>query len=210
MFCVYTMYPPPIQKLINAFTRFPGIGPRQAARFAFHLLADNRESTAELSRAINELHAKVAFCTTCYKSVERTEAVTGNCELCKSDARDPAAVMIVEKEADLANIEKTGAYKGRYHVLGGTIDPLDSSAPTRLRIKELFERIKLLKAAGKSVEVILATNATTAGDATALYLDRTLRPLGVVITRLGRGLTTGTELEYSDGVTIANALTNRK
>lgn len=204
------MYPPPIQKLINAFTRFPGIGPRQAARFAFHLLTESQESVAELSRAVDELHAKIAFCTTCYKSIERTETMADSCELCKSDARDPAAVMIVEKEADLANIEKTGAYKGRYHVLGGTIDPLDSDAPQRLRVKELFERIKLLKAAGKPVEVILATNATSAGDATALYLDRTLRPLGVPITRLGRGLTTGTELEYSDGVTIANALTNRK
>lgn len=118
--------------------------------------------------------------------------------------------MVVEKEADLSNIEKTKKFNGLYHVLGGTIDPLDSSAPTRLRIKELFERAKGLKEKDSDVEVILATNATTDGDQTALYLERVLKPLEIKVSRLGRGLTTGTELEYSDEMTIINALTNRK
>lgn len=204
-------YPSPIQKLINLFTRFPGIGPRQAARFAFHLLGESQEAARDLAEIIGDLHNKVGFCRTCYKSLEiQKNAERGLCEYCRDKSRDEAEIMVLEKEADLINIEKTKKFSGLYHVLGGTIDPLDSSAPTRLHIKELFERIKALKDASKRGEVVLATNATTEGDATALYLERVLRPLEIKITRLGRGLTTGTELEYSDEMTITNALLNRK
>ena len=204
-------YPAPIQKLIDAFTRFPGIGPRQAARFAFYLLGENRETAARLADVLKNLHDRVGFCASCYKSVELQDKKTGNlCEHCRNDNRAKALLMVVEKEADLANIERTGKFSGVYHVLNGTIDPLDSSAPSRLHIKELFERAKSLKNSGQNVEIVLATNATTEGDATALYIERTLKPLEIKISRLGRGLTTGTELEYSDEMTIVNALTNRK
>jgi len=204
-------YPAPIQKLIDAFTRFPGIGPRQAARFAFYLLGENRETAARLADVLKNLHDRVGFCASCYKSVELQDKKTGNlCEHCRNDNRAKALLMVVEKEADLANIERTGKFSGVYHVLNGTIDPLDSSAPSRLHIKELFERAKSLKNSGQNVEIVLATNATTEGDATALYIERTLKPLEIKISRLGRGLTTGTELEYSDEMTIINALTNRK
>lgn len=204
-------YPAPIQKLIDAFTRFPGIGPRQAARFAFYILGEDKNAVARLADALKNLHSKVGFCDSCYKSVELTDKKAGNlCEHCRDGNRSKSLLMVVEKEADLANIERTGKFSGVYHILNGTIDPLDSSAPARLHIKELFERAKSLKNSGQNVEVVLATNATTEGDATALYLERTLKPLEIKISRLGRGLTTGTELEYSDEVTIINALTNRK
>ncbi|MDO8560636.1 MAG: recombination mediator RecR [bacterium] len=204
-------YPQSIQKLIDAFTRFPGIGPRQAARFAFHLLGENRETVTRLADTIKNLHGKVGFCASCYKSIELTEKPANNlCEHCRGGSRAKTVLMVVEKEADLANIERTGKFNGVYHVLNGTIDPLDSSAPARLHIKELFERTKTLKNSGNDVEIILATNATTDGDSTALYLERVLRPLEIKISRLGRGLTTGTELEYSDEMTIVNALANRK
>ncbi|MFY9462312.1 MAG: recombination mediator RecR [Candidatus Sungiibacteriota bacterium] len=204
-------YPAPIQKLIDAFTRFPGIGPRQAARFAFYLLGEDKGAVARLANALKNLHDNVGFCASCYKSVELPDKKTGNlCEHCRNGNRTKSLLMVVEKEADLANIERTGKFSGVYHVLNGTIDPLDSSAPTRLHIKELFERAKSLKNSGQNVEVVLATNATTEGDTTALYIERILKPLEIKISRLGRGLTTGTELEYSDEMTIVNALTNRK
>ena len=205
-------YPQPIQKIIDLFVRFPGIGPRQAGRFAFYLLGEKPETVKALAGALHALHGEVGFCGQCYSSVAKKEGVTYEifCKTCLDKDRDNHAIMILEKEADLVNIERTKRFNGHYHILGGTIDPLDSTAPARLHIKELFKRVKGLKENGKSVEVILATNATTDGDATALYLERVLQPLEVKITRLGRGLTTGTELEYSDEATIVNALTNRK
>lgn len=204
-------YPSPIQKLIDLFTRFPGIGPRQAARFAFYLLGEDPKTLRALADNITELQKRVGFCAQCYASVERKDASHNLlCEYCRSHSREQSVIMVVEKEADLSNIEKTGKFRGTYHVLGGVIDPLDSSAPVRLHIKELFERAKKLKEKDAPVEIILATNATTEGDGTALYLERVLKPLEIKISRLGRGLTTGTELEYSDEITIINALTNRK
>ena len=204
-------YPSPIQKLIDLFTRFPGIGPRQASRFAFYLLGEDPKTVRALAENITELQKRVGFCAQCYASVERKDASRNLlCEYCRKQDREEALIMVVEKEADLSNIEKTKKFNGLYHVLGGTIDPLDSSAPGRLHIKELFERAKELKENGGGVEVILATNATTEGDGTALYLERVLRPLEIKVSRLGRGLTTGTELEYSDEMTIINALANRK
>lgn len=203
-------YPQPIQKLINLFMRLPGIGPRQAARFVFYLLNENRETAASFAEAINTLRDQVGFCAQCFKSMELDRQSQTLCGFCRDASRNPKVIMIVEKEADLANIERSKRFDGLYHVLGGTIDPLDSSAPSRLRIRELFERTKKLMAGGTDIEAILATNATTEGDATALYLERVLRPLGIKITKLGRGLTTGTELEYSDEMTIINALANRK
>lgn len=205
------MYPPPIQKLIDLFTRFPGIGPRQAARFAFYLLGEDKSRVRSLAETIAGLQDRVGFCGQCYASVElKSNSNQKRCGYCRDGRRDENVIMVVEKEADLSNIEKSGKFGGLYHVLGGTIDPLDSSAPMRLHVKELYERAKHLKETKAAPEVILATNATTEGDTTALYLERVLKPLEIKTTRLGRGLTTGTELEYSDEMTIVNALVNRK
>jgi recombination protein RecR len=141
-------------------------------------------------------------------------AAVAFCEICRDSRRKQHYVLVVEKEVDLQNIEGTGRYDGTYHVLGGTVNPLDSSAPSRLHVRELFSRLERRAADGR-LELILGTSATTEGDTTALYLERTVAPLrakfpGLTISRLGRGLTTGTELEYSDEATISSALENRK
>ncbi len=217
------MYPRLIQELIEEFTRFPGIGPRQAARFVFYLLKEDKMQIQNLADKIKRLPEEIGFCKQCYMSIDFGADGSKNlCKFCADAKRDKHIIMIVKKEADLQNIEKTHTFNGVYHVLNGTISPLDSSGPARLHIKELLDRVKKLLAEKKPVEIILATNPTTEGDTTALYLERTLSPLkinphtkpgvsvGVKITRLGRGLTTGAELEYSDPETIVNALTNRR
>ena len=208
--------------------KFPGVGPRQATRFVFYLLREDRERAGELTEAISRLQDDVKLCTQCYKTFDANHAQAavpqnaGLCEFCRNPRRNRNQVLVVEKEVDLENIERTRKYDGLYHVLGGAISPLDSSAPARLHLKELFERVQKLAAAGPDgtvgageVEVILAMNPTAEGDATALYLERVLSPLKnqypqFRVSRLGRGLTTGSELEYSDDITIANALLNRK
>ncbi len=217
------MYPKLIQELIEEFTRFPGIGPRQAARFVFYLLKEDKKQIQTLVDTIRRLPEEIGFCKQCYMSVALLVNGSENiCRYCADAKRDQHIIMIVEKEADLQNIEKTHTFSGVYHVLHGIISPLDSSGPLKLHIKELLDRVRKLFADKKQVEIILATNPTTEGDTTALYLERTFSPLkinphtnleigvGVKITRLGRGLTTGSELEYSDLETIKNALTNRR
>lgn len=231
----------PIQKLADFFLKFPGVGPKQAARFAFYLLREDSARARELAEAITKLHEEVKLCRQCYKTYDNNHASVadkaGLCEFCRDARRDKNQIMVVEKEVDLENIERTHKFGGLYHLLGGTISPLDSSAPIKLHLKDLFERVRALAQSGGAVdpvrdklpeataaslargsigvEVILATNPTADGDATALYLERVLGPLknqhpAVKISRLGRGLTTGSELEYSDEVTITNALLNRK
>lgn len=208
----------PIQKLVDFFLEFPGVGPRQAARFAFYLLREDREKARELAETIAKLHDEIKLCLRCYKTYDDNHAgasATGLCELCRDNKRNARLVMVLEKEVDLANVERTRKFDGLYHVLGGTVSPLDAAAPTRLHLKEFFGRVRGLAQDGGEVEVILATNPTTEGDATALYLERILRPLAnqhpsLKITRLGRGISTGSELEYSDEITITNALLNRK
>src|SRR3989338_3819070 len=190
-------YPESIQKLIDLFTKFPGIGPRQATRFVFFMLK-NRPVIHELTSTLTEVDAKIAFC-----------------QLCRDAKRNQRQIAVVEKETDLQNMEKTGAFAGLYHVLNGLIVPLDSNSAKNLHLKELYERIKMLLEKEEKCEVILATGATTEGDMTALYIDRILAPLqklhaGLKISRLGRGLSLGSELEYADEVTLKNALTNRK
>lgn len=203
------VYPKPIQKLIELFTRFPGIGPRQASRFVFYLLKNG--SAEELINALGELK-NVGFCNQCYRSMEQKSGV---CSLCGDKKRDSSLIAVVEKESDMQNMEKTGAYFGLYYILGGVISPLDSDSPKKLHLKELHERVKTLLNKDGRCEVILATGATTEGDMTALYIDRVLAPLKeefkeFKISRLGRGLSLGSELEYADEVTLKNALTNRK
>lgn len=203
------VYPKPIQKLIELFTRFPGIGPRQASRFVFYLLKNG--SAEELISALGELK-NVGFCSQCYRTMEQKN---GLCSLCGDKKRDSSLIAVVEKESDMQNMEKTGAYFGLYYILGGVISPLDSDSPKKLHLKELHERVKTLLNKDGRCEVILATGATTEGDMTALYIDRVLAPLKeefkeFKISRLGRGLSLGSELEYADEVTLKNALTNRK
>lgn len=204
------MYPAPLKNLVEYFLKFPGIGPKQATRFAFFLLNEKNEYRKNFSNAIAELGKTVGTCGQCYKSINAD--ADNRCEYCKDKKRDASFIMVAEKEMDIENVEKTKQFNGLYHILGGTISPLDASSPEKLHLKELFNRVKTIMASAKNCEVILATNATADGDATALYIQRILEPLGekLRITRLGRGLTTGSELEYSDPQTIANALTNRR
>ncbi len=213
------MFSKPIQNLVEFFLKFPGVGPKQATRFVFHLLREDPERVRALAAAVAALHNEVKLCRQCYKTYDSNgpsanSGQAGLCELCRSSRRNANQVLVVEKEIDLENIERSRKYDGLYHVLGGTISPLDSSAPAKLHLKELFERLQKIAASGEA-ELILATNPTAEGDATALYLERVFAPLknqhtGFKISRLGRGLTTGSELEYSDDITIANALQNRK
>ncbi len=224
------MYPASLQKLIEYFLKFPGIGPKQATRFAFFLLKEGEDYRNDLARAIAELGKEVAVCKQCYRSMQRdtntpmhANGTNMLCEYCKDKKRSTEIIMVVEKEMDMENVEKTRGYNGLYHVLGGTLSPLEASSPKKLHLKELFNRAKTLVETHKNkMEIILATNATAEGDATTLYIQRILEPIkinphtnlgigvGIKITRLGRGLTTGSELEYSDPATITNALTNRR
>ncbi len=207
------MYPKPINKLIGLFARFPGIGPRQAARFVFYLLKSG--SSPELVAALEEFEGRVKFCSQCYRSVETETLGQILCSFCRSPKRDTNLIAVVEKESDLHNLEKTGSYSGLYHVLGGFISPLDESSPAPLHLGELAERVKKILESGSSCEVILATSANTEGDTTAMYIERVLAPLknqypGFKVSRLGRGLALGSEIEYADEITLKNALTNRK
>ena len=204
------MPPKPIQNLIDLFIKLPGIGPRQASRFVFYIL--KQELVDELVLNLEGLK-KIIFCNQCFRTAE---GVKGDvCSFCKDSKRDHSLLAVVEKESDMQNLEKTGSYHGLYHVLNGVISPLDSESPKRLHLKELFLRIKSLLEKEAKCEVILATNSTTEGDTTALYIERVLAPLKnqypvLKISRLGRGLSLGSELEYADEVTLKNALSNRK
>lgn len=208
------MYPKPIQNLVGLFTKLPGIGTRQASRFVFYILKQNGNYLSELITALKEVQEKVGFCRQCFRSMEKA---TGSalCSFCASGKREPEIIAVVEKESDLQNLEKTGAYQGLYHVLGGVISPLDQDSPKKVHLKELYGRVRVRLDEAKKCEVILATNPTAEGDTTALYIERILAPLGeefpgLAISRLGRGLSLGSELEHVDEITLKNALTNRK
>ena len=233
------LYPKPIQKLIDIFTKFPGIGPRQAGRFAFFILnpvrnqprrdvgaahppsaerhsnaiKENNDFVDELIEALKEVKEKVSFCARCFRSMESQEK--NLCGFCRDSKRDQAIIAVVEKEADMQNLEKTGLHQGVYHILGGVISPLDNDSPKKLHLKEMYGRIKNMLEKNSKCEVILATSSTVEGDTTALYIERVLEPLkkqyaDFKISRLGRGLSLGSELEYADEITLKNALTNRR
>jgi recombination protein RecR len=198
------MYPKTIQKLIELFEKFPTVGPRTAARFVFYLLRRKKEEIDELIKAIQDLKENVKTCSLCFNSFEGEGE---RCEICKNPARDKSLLCIVEKETDLVSLEKTKKYPGLYFILGGTISKLRKKDIKNLRIEKLKERIKQHP---EIKEIIIATNPTTGGEATALYLERTLKPFNKKITRLGRGLPTGGELEYADEQTLKEALEGRK
>jgi recombination protein RecR len=197
------MYSPSIQKLIDLFSKFPTVGPRTAARFVFYLLRLQKEEIKELTSAILKLQENIKLCKFCYKSFE-TEGEL--CEICRDSRRNKTLICVVEKETDLIPIEKTKKYQGLYFILGGTIPALKKEELKKLRIKELLEKVK----SSEIKEIIVAINPTTEGEATALYLERLLKPLNKKITRLGRGLPVGAELEYADEETLSSALESRR
>jgi len=198
------LYSPTIQKLITLFSKFPTVGPRTAARFVFYLLKLSKEEIENLLSSISKLSENVKLCGFCFKSFEGEGEL---CEICQNPSRDKTLLCIIEKETDLIPIEKTKKYKGIYFILGGTVSALKKELISELRIKEIEERIK---SHPEIKEVILATNPTTEGEATALYLERLLKPFNKKITRLGRGLPVGGELEYADEETLSSALEGRK
>ncbi len=196
-----------ILKLKECFERFPGIGPRQAQRFVYWLLSQDHSFLKNLSGLLLELKQNTKQCEECFRFFNAAE-----CSLCKSASRDDSCLLVVEKDADLENIEKSGAYSGRYFVLGGVI-PFSANVPKTARLKELFNRAD--KGAKNGLkEIILALSATAEGDNTGRYLEKILEPLAkkysLKISSFGRGLSTGTELEYIDAETLKNALENRK
>ncbi|HXK40173.1 MAG TPA: toprim domain-containing protein [Candidatus Paceibacterota bacterium] len=199
-----------IEKLANYFQTFPGIGPRQAQRFVYFLLRQDKPVVKEISELIAKLQDKIAECTSCHRLFE-ADGYADVCDICGSSGRDASLLMVVEKDADLESFEKGGIYAGRYFVLGGTL-PLLENMPVRLRTDALKQRVETH--AGELSEIILATGAHPEGELTADHvrslLEDTARAHGVKITLLGRGLSTGTELEYSDKETLRNALLNRR
>lgn len=207
------MYPQPIQNLINLFSKFPTVGPRTAARFVFYLQNLPKEKLEELISAIQLLKQKIIFCNFCFNPMEKKDD-NNLCQICSDNTRDKTLLCIVEKETDLAAIEKTKKYKGLYFILGGTVSKLKKEDIERLRIKELKDRIsrpnKYLNTETKIKEIILATNYTPEGEATALYLQRELKDFGIKITKLGQGMPSGGELEYADEETLVAAFDNRK
>jgi recombination protein RecR len=198
---VASTYAPPVQALIDELGRLPGIGPKSAQRIAFHLLKLPAQDAARLANAITEAKAKVRFCERCWNVAEGSE-----CGICADDQRDTTVICVVEEARDIVALEKTGEFRGRYHVLLGAISPIDGIGPEQLKVREL-----LLRLAPEGVhEVILCTNPNIEGEATALYLARLLGPLGVKVTRLASGLPVGGDLEYADELTLGRALEGRR
>jgi recombination protein RecR len=195
------VYEGPVQDLIDELGRLPGVGPKSAQRIAFHLLKVEPADAERLARAIHEVKAKVHFCKVCFNVAEGEL-----CRICRDPRRDPSLVCVVEEPRDLVAVERTQEFKGRYHVLGGAISPIEGIGPDDLRIRELLRR---LESEGVR-EVILATNPNLEGEATAMYLARLLTPLGVRVTRIASGLPVGGDLEYADEITLGRAFEGRR
>lgn len=195
--------PEPIQNLITAFERLPGIGPKSASRLAFYLLRAPEDVARSLAEALIIFKQQTTFCPECFNIML---AGAERCEICASPARDEAIICVVEEPLDVIAMERIAAYKGKYHVLHGVLSPIEGVGPDDLKIKPLLVRIKQ----GKVTEVILATNPSMEGDATALYLRQQLQQFGVHVTRLARGLPMGGDLEYADQNTLLRALSGRQ
>jgi recombination protein RecR len=191
----------PIDRLIEALTRLPGIGKKTATRLAFHILRSHLSDAQELARSILDVKEKIRLCSVCFNLTDDDP-----CQICRNPNRSSEILCVVEGPNDLMAIENTGEYGGRYHVLHGTISPLEGVGPEDIKVKELIERLKK----GKISEVILATNPTVEGGTTALYLTDLVRPLGVKITRIAYGIPVGSEIEYADGMTLLKALEGRR
>jgi recombination protein RecR len=194
-------YATAVQALIDELGRLPGIGPKSAQRIAFHLLKLPAEDANRLARAISDAKERVTFCERCFNVAEGPL-----CAMCTDDRRDPSVVCVVEDARDIVAIEKTGEFRGRYHVLLGAISPIDGIGPEQLKVRELLAR---LEPEGVR-EVILCTNPNIEGEATAMYLARLLKPLGRRVTRIASGLPVGGDLEYADELTLGRALEGRR
>jgi recombination protein RecR len=195
------VYAGPVQTLIDELGRLPGVGPKSAQRIAFHLLKVPEEDATRLARAITEAKDRVGFCRRCFNVCEGEE-----CDICGDPRRDSTVICVVEEPRDVVAVEKTQEFRGRYHVLQGAISPIEGIGPEQLRVKELLAR---LEPEGVE-EVILCTNPTIEGEATAMYLARLLKPLGVRATRIASGLPVGGDLEYADELTLGRALEGRR
>jgi recombination protein RecR len=195
------MYEGPIQELIDELSRLPGVGPKSAQRLAFWLVKAPPEDAKRLAQVIVQAKERIAFCRECGNVAEGDL-----CRICRDPGRDVTTICVVEEPKDASTIEKAGVIKGRYHVLGGAISPLDGVGPDDLRVQELLDRV----ARDHVTEVILAMNPNLEGNATAMYVAALLKPLGVTVTRLASGLPVGGDLEYADEVTLGQALEGRR
>ena len=195
------MYEGAVQDLIDELGRLPGVGPKSAQRIAFHLLAADPVDVRRLVSALTEVKDKVRFCTICGNVAEEEQ-----CRICRDPRRDPAVICVVEEPKDVVAIERTREFRGRYHVLGGAISPIEGIGPDDLRVKELMTRLM----DGTVTELIIATDPNLEGEATAAYLARLVGPLGLAVSRLASGLPVGGDLEYADEVTLGRAFEGRR
>jgi recombination protein RecR len=193
--------PEPVQRLVEAFSRLPGIGPKTASRLTYYLLRQPPDEANTLADALRDLKTRTRFCEVCFNITEDSP-----CPICKSDERDRALICVVEEPLDVLALERTRDYRGLYHVLHGTISPMDGIGPEDLKIRELLARVQ----AGGVREVILATNPSLEGENTAMFLHKKLTAVGARVTRLARGLPVGGDLEYADEVTLSRALEGRR
>ena len=194
-------YPEPFARLIEALQRLPGIGPKSAQRITFFLLKRPIDEVRELSEAVLAVKEKITYCRICFNVTDEDP-----CRICADPARDDRVLCVVEEPNDLLAMERTGEFRGRYHVLLGALSPLDGIGPEDIKVRELLARLEN----GGTTEVILATNPNVEGEATAIFLAKLLRPLGVRVTRIARGLPVGGDLEYADQVTLSKALEGRR
>jgi recombination protein RecR len=194
-------YPEPVARLIDAFQRLPGIGPKTAQRLTFYMLKRPADEVRELGDALLAMKQKITYCRVCFNITDEDP-----CRICTDPRRDEHVICVVEEPNDLLAMERTGEYRGRYHVLLGALSPLDGIGPDDLKIRELLARLE----GRDTTELILATNPNVEGEATALYLAKLLRPFAVRITRIARGLPVGGDLEYADQVTLSKALEGRR
>ena len=195
------VYAGPVQDLIDELGRLPGVGPKSAQRIAFHLLKLPKDDALRLARTITEVKDKVSFCRRCFNIAEGEE-----CGICADTRRDTTTVCVVEEPRDIVSVEKTGEFRGRYHVLQGAISPIDGVGPDQLRVRELLARIE----PEAIEEIILCTNPNLEGEATAMYLGRLIKPLGIRVTRIASGMPVGGDLEYADELTLGRALEGRR
>lgn len=191
----------PLQRLITELTRLPGIGRKTAERLAFFILKEDERFARDLAEALIDVKRNMRFCRLCY-NISSEEL----CEICADPRRNPGLICVVEEPKDIWAIEKSGSFSGVYHVLMGALSPLDGIGPDKLRIRELLQRLQ----AGKVEELIVATDPNVEGDATALYIAKLVKPLGVLVSRIASGLPVGGDLEYADSVTLSKALSGRR
>lgn len=194
-------YIAPLAKLIEQFRSLPGIGPKTAIRLAYHVLEMDKAKAEALAHAIVDAKQKIGYCKICFNLTD-----CNPCQICQAEGRDPSLLCVVEEPRDVAAMERTREYRGRYHVLHGALSPLEGIGPEDIKIKELLNRLQ----EGIVTEVIMATNPDVEGEATAMYIAKLLKPLGIRVTRIAHGLPVGGDLEYADEVTLSKALENRR